>query len=388
MKPNLILGCGSIAFFLLVSSSSLQADVLDNWTTNQVSTNYFGLDCVVYGSNRYVAYGEYSDYGVILTSEDGKDWILRSNGGGLSGSGLSFSISLVYTGGRFFALGGFGASAVSADGINWTVFSHGWVLSGAAFGAGEYVAVGSGSGILTSANGVAWTASANFNCSDIAYGAGSFVAIGNNNGITYTSPDGFTWDQQSIPGGSHVSFFNGKFIVPFGNGTNLISTYGDDWTPQKTGLTNALGKVTYANGLFLATAGGHLATSTDGINWVQYPQALPGNSLRGQYVATDGARLVTVGGVYTNSGFPNYYSGYTYYSDVFAAVRMTNSSPVQVALSGLVGRSYQIQSADVLMAETNNWKTNTTLQLPSNPYVWTDLTATNSQRFYRTVLLP
>jgi hypothetical protein len=62
--------------------------------------------------------------------------------------------------------------------------------------------------------------------------------------------------------------------------------------------------------------------------------------------------------------------------------------PSPVALSGLVGRNYQIQSADMLTAGANTWRTNATLQLTNTPIVWTDATATNSARFYRGVLLP
>jgi hypothetical protein len=67
---------------------------------------------------------------------------------------------------------------------------------------------------------------------------------------------------------------------------------------------------------------------------------------------------------------------------------MTNNPSPKIAISGLVGRNYQIQSADVLTAGSNNWRTNAALQLTNTPYVWADTTATNSVRFYRGVLLP
>jgi hypothetical protein len=128
---------------LSLPTSQAEADALDNWTTNQVSTNHFGLNCVVYRNGHYVAYGGYSDYGVIMTSEDGTKWTLRSDGSGPSGSGLSYSVSLLYTGGRFFALGGFGSSGMSVDGTNWTIFGGpGAWTSGAAYGDSKYVAVG------------------------------------------------------------------------------------------------------------------------------------------------------------------------------------------------------------------------------------------------------
>ena len=67
---------------------------------------------------------------------------------------------------------------------------------------------------------------------------------------------------------------------------------------------------------------------------------------------------------------------------------MTNNPTPKVALSGLVGRNYQIKSVDALTIGSSNWRTNATLQLTNTPYVWTDSTATNSARFYRGVLLP
>jgi len=87
-------------------------------------------------------------------------------------------------------------------------------------------------------------------------------------------------------------------------------------------------------------------------------------------------------------GFGNiYYYGYALLSDPLVSIRMTNNPPSKVVLSGLVGRNYQIQSADALGAGSN-WRTNATMQLTNTPLVWTDSTATNSARFYRGVLLP
>jgi hypothetical protein len=366
-----------------------------------VSTNIFRLDFVVYANGRFVAFGEYSDYGVILTSEDGKTWTLRSDGygqaGGASASGLSWSTGLAYTGGKFFALGG--ASGVSVDGIHWTVFSGpGAVPRGVAYGGlyggSLYVAVGSDScfcgtdlNVFTSVNGTNWTAHHSTSpsgtiLSDVAYGdaADTFVAL-DGGAHTYTSTDGTNWTQRNISGGKYISYLYGLFIVPSAAGTNLLSGDGINWSAFNTGLTNRLEKVTLVNGLFMARAGKYLATSVDMINWTQYAQVLPGDSL-----ACDGSRLVTVGGTYV--GAANY-DGYTYYSGVLVGIRMINTPSPKLVLSGLVGRSYRIEYTDALSgAAANNWRTNITLQLPADPFIWTDAAATNSRRFYRAALLP
>ena len=226
----------------------------------------------------------------------------------------------------------------------------------------------------------------------VAYGPSIFVVLGADNGYnsiadsghTYTSTSGNTWTQRAIPaGGRFISYINGCFIVPYASGTNLISSDGINWIAINTGITGKLGKVSFANGLFIGRSGSTLATSTNGTNWVQYPQALPGGDF-----ATDGSRLVTVGSKYT--GPPLLSDSYTYLSDVLVGIRMTAAPPPRVTLSGLVGRLYRIEYADALTNGASTiWQPLLTLQLPASPNLITDNTATNSaQRFYRGVLLP
>jgi hypothetical protein len=394
--------------FLNSVSISAQADVLDNWTTNQITTNSFGLHHVVQGNNIFVAVGEESDSGGFYTSADGFHWTLQYS------EPNSWGVTLNYSGGHFAGVCvglGDGVADVSADGTNWTTtfFSYhgapGYAPIAVTYGNGLYVIVGSTNyiaSILTSPDGTTWTyrkasTSPGGPINSVAYGAGKFVAIGNNDGLEYTSSTGTgTWAKSSLPGGNKISYANGLFFVPLNNKTDLISVDGVNWSLQATGLTNQLGVVTYGNGLFMAQcgisqAGSYLATSTDGTNWFQYAKPLPNycaifdTSDFDVSVATDGIRLVAGGAILTN--YYNY-NGFIYASDPLVAIRMTNNPSPKVALSGLVGRNYQIQSADELNASLDAWRTNVVLQLPNTPYVWTDGTATNSKRFYRGVLLP
>ena len=276
------------------------------------------------------------------------------------------------------------------------------------YGNGLYVVVGSTNNvasIMTSPDGTTWTyrkagISPGGPINGLAYGNRRFVAIGNNDGNVYASGPlnaGTSWTQYAILGGSGISSANGLFFVPVNNNSNLLSTDGINWSLTATGLTNMLGAVTYGNGIFMAqcgisAAGSYFATSTDGTNWFQYAMALPNycgifdTSDFDSSLATDGTRLVSVGSSDHNSGF--FFNGFIYTSDVLAGIRLTNSPAANVALSGLVGRNYQIQSADMLTAGANIWRTNASLQLTNTPIVWTDATATNSARFYRGVLLP
>jgi len=392
-----------VGIFQISFSTCARADVLDNWTTNQITTNSFGFHRVVYGNGIFVAVGESSDSSGYYTSTDGLHWKLAYV------ETSSWGANLSYSGGHYASVrsGDSWASIanVSADGTNWitTIFSDYGAPTidplAATYGNNLYVVVGSTNNvacIMTSPNGVTWTSrSAGLSpggpLSGVVYKIGKFVAIGNNDGLEYTSSTGTgIWTKSSLPGGNKISYANGLFFVPLNSKTNLLSVDGINWSLQATGLTNMLGAVTYGNGLFMAQAGVYLATSMDGTNWFQYAKPLPNYSTSGYDVslATDGTRLFAVGAIYTNAGFPNAYNGFVYASDALVGVRMTNNPTPKIALSGLVGRNYQIQSADALAVSSNNWRTNATLQLTNTPFVWTDATAPKTARFYRGVLLP
>jgi hypothetical protein len=177
--------------------------------------------------------------------------------------------------------------------------------------------------------------------------------------------------------------------VPYGAGTNLVSADGLNWATLNTGISNPLGKISYANGLFIAMAGTnvfisleYVASSVDGTNWWQYAPRVPGI---GSSVATDGSRLVRVGSTY----YGYYENGYVYRSDPLVNLRMSNSAGA-IVLSGLVGRSYRIESTDTLTnSGLNDWQLRFSGQLPTDPFLWIDPTsATSTQRYYRAALLP
>jgi hypothetical protein len=65
-----------------------QADVLGNWTTNQITTNSVGLKHIVYSDGLYVATGELGDGGEIYSSEEGFHWTLRFDDGGAESAGV------------------------------------------------------------------------------------------------------------------------------------------------------------------------------------------------------------------------------------------------------------------------------------------------------------
>jgi hypothetical protein len=385
----------------MIAGLNVRADVFDNWTTNQITTNSFGFHHIVYGNGIYVTVGTAGESGGFYTSGDGVNWKLQYS------EPNSWFVTLNYSDGHFTAVsplnGGFNAADVSSDGTNWTTslfynYSFLFTPSAITYGNGLYVVVGSTTNvgsIATSPDDVTWTPasfypSAGGSIASVVYSpdADIFVALGNNDGYEYIYyDDGDSWYQYNIPGGNNIYYGNHLFIVPLNNQTNLISANGYNWTLKSTGLTNMIGKVTYGHGIFMAQCGVSFATSMDGTNWFNYAKPLPNSNTSGfdDSLATDGSRLVAVGAVYTN--IPYLYNGFIYTSGPLVGVGMTNNPTPNVAISGLVGRKYQIQFSDALGAG-NNWRTSAIFQLTNTPYVWTDATATNSARFYRGVLLP
>jgi hypothetical protein len=399
-----------ITVTLFLSCAVLRAEILQHWKTNLVSTSA-GLNYVIYANNRYVAYGDISDNGAIFTSEDGQNWVLPLDG--FSSHSLGYGLGLCYTGGRFFAIAGIGTSAISDDGITWDSFSFpapagAFALShlGLAYGGGIYVAVsslmegfGDGRCIARSTDGKNWIRVTNgipsyTTFGDVLYRPGRFVAFGSgaSSGFIYRSTNGTNWSQNPLSPllcpTNPISSENGFFFAANGAGTNLISVDGEFWDSVPTGLTNAIGKILFSHGVFLARAGSYLASSTDGTNWIQYANPLPGTSIYGDQqpdIATDGTRLVRV--VTKPDIFPD---GYVYSSDELVEPRILGALPPQIAVSGLVGRTCGVSYANELpTVGAPSWQPLTNFQLSTIPTIIVDSTATNaSQRYYRSVLLP
>ena len=404
---RVVFGASSSAF-LLSFAASTRADALDNWTSNQVSSNSFHLSNVVYANGCYVAAGGRSDGGAIMTSEDGLNWTLRADGGWCCNPDLVWG--LAFGGGRFVCVGHWGGTASSTNGINW---SYGRVagaadLSGVAYGHGVFVAVGppriwagTTNSIFWSTDGVNWQNAFQLpeearTVRAVAYGAGRFVAVAEG-GYSYTSTDGIVWERANIPGGNKITYLSGRFFVPLSVGVNLVSSDGLTWAALNTGVPGRFGRMGYANGIFIGLTGQfraytNVVVSTDGTNWIQRStQALysgeDGESSAFE-IASDGRRFVAVGGTTITPG--SSFNGFVHSSEALVSIAITDSPSARIILSGVTGRTYRVDFTPALPTSgTNPWQTLTNLVLPVSPYHLADPEAPNSmQRYYRAVLLP
>ncbi|SDD68349.1 Uncharacterized protein SAMN02799630_06087, partial [Paenibacillus sp. UNCCL117] len=179
------------------------------------------LNGIAYGNGVYAAGGISSR---IVTSTDGAVWTSRYKD---TGSPAPIIQGMFYVNGKFIAPASRGVIHTSTDGTTWDTYNANdttITLRAAAYGNGKYVAVGFKSSIgvvLTSADGAAWTPSAQTPAAGlrgVAFANGVFVAVGNN-GYVYVSTDGGNWTE---------------------------------YTSEDTGITSLLLSVTYAGGNFYA----------------------------------------------------------------------------------------------------------------------------------------
>ena len=215
---------------------------------------------------------------------------------------------VVWGGGRFVAVGSNGAIVTSPDGITWTaadrVAPRFVALLNVAWGGGRFVAVGNEGSfenegtVLYSIDGISWTATDSSTSevfSGVAWGGGRFVVVGRN-GTIVTSPDGITWT--STDSGTsryllNVAWGAGRFVVVGANGTILTSPDGITWASTDSGISQWLWNVAWSGGRFFALGGaGRVLYSIDGAVWTD--ASLPVHMILSG-VAWNGTRFVAVG---------------------------------------------------------------------------------------------
>jgi hypothetical protein len=343
------------------------------------------LDSITYGQNKFVSVGV---AGTILTSTNGKDWILCN-------AGTTASLSEIIFANNIFVAVGANDSVISTNGLDWSahiVFTStsSTNFTRVAYGNGTFVALASFlqeaygpayyvSEVLLSTDGINWTTSfvfpSSFPMSDLAFGTNLFCVAGS--GGLYTSPDGVNWTQQNSNGSAgFVNYCGGRFIAG-----GLYSTDGTNWTPYSSGYFYA--RPCYANNAFVAAGGsfetGHnnpgsaYQTSSDGINWTsrgpnslfETPPVFNGIAFgNGTFVA------VGAGGLIVQS---------------VPAPSLVSASPasqgIKINLTGNIGRNFVLETTTNLSAAS--WTT--LFSVTNAPYStnFIDVMTNIPQRFYR-----
>jgi hypothetical protein len=187
-----------------------------SWTA-RASASSGALNGATFGNGKFVVVGD----SVIMTSSDGINWSSGS-------SGVSSRLVSVAAGNNIFAAVGDDGTKirVSTDGTSWSSAASGLssgALTSIAYGAGRFVAVGTGSFETDSPDGKTWTVrSLGVTAGPwaVAYGNGTFVAVSGNT-IVQSDPLAAAPD---APGGSGGSGGGGCFIA--------TAAYGSDFAWQ------------------------------------------------------------------------------------------------------------------------------------------------------------
>lgn len=336
------------------------------WTSRPVeATNVFGLSCIAFGNDMFVAGGVGPTQ--LLTSSDGVTWTSRD-----SGLTNAFLNSITYGNHLFLALGtawtngtNVGVVVTSPDGINWTSrtsvipYDYNDRVYGAkdiAYGNNQFVVARSQSGtLLTSSDGLTWSnVSASSNTTLVTFGGNEFLVLGsdtNGNSIVLTSPNGVTWTNHDSAGSgfdpaaaaaaagrpSAIAYGSNRFLGVGNFGGVWDSPDGLYWTNRTAVTRNGLRAAVHGGDQFVAVGGATILTSPDGNRWNLRDPATT-NTLFG--VAYGNNRFVAVGWgptivtspdgvIWTNSGsgfIQGELIGVTYASNLFVAVGADLSS--------------------------------------------------------------
>jgi len=288
---------------------------------------------------------------------------------------------------RYVAVGDSGVIITSDNGVDWVqrYSSTNTSLKGVTYGKGLFVAVGSNGAILTSSNAIDWTRElspaqlGDFN--DLAYGNGVFVGATDKaygwNGII--SRDGHHWVQGWLEPGVNmrgVTFAQGRFGIVGNDGVVLFSSDGTNWqrsyTPTDKNGDNLRG-ITYANGVWCIVGNnGIILTSTNGESFSWRRAASPViMNLHGVRYLQNGT-LLAIGN-----------AGTVLQSDRFATLLEGARAPggYQLTIHPGMGNTLRLQKSTTL----SNWTDLTTLTNPPNPTAFLDSSVTNAAAFYRAV---
>jgi hypothetical protein len=279
-------------------------------TPTQPDLNGVGYTSLTTCSNNATsAAGSFAAVGVggaIFTSNDGKSWINQ-----LAPSGFTTDLYAVtgYAANqnnpgnparRWVAVGAGGASVFSLDGNSWAVGNpfnsnspanpSNHALRSITQGSGTFFAVGDTGTILSSTDGIAWTAHTSgtaANLNGVTHGT-IYIAVGDS-GTILTSGDGNTWTARTsgTPNPLRQVAAFGSIIVAVGDGGAVVTSKdaGVTWTVQTLGATTLISVAAesqyvtpalidpqlgfISNAQFVAVdSGGNTYTSVNGLTWI------------------------------------------------------------------------------------------------------------------------
>jgi hypothetical protein len=291
----------SLGYGIETSPDGLSWTRVDGNDTSFLDTPF--LRSIAYGNNLYVAVGH---NGVIATSVSGQTWtrrqrglnqfrgmahgnrryvIIANNGLWTSPDGSVWSTvpglaiqqpnAILWSHGSFVVVGNNGELLTSRDGLAWTrvavTTNH---LTAVIHDGNRFVVLGQGT-TLFSTNAASWVARPGlgvgiipgYDLPGLVFGGGTYLAY--DYFYLFRSTNAINWSFEfRNPRMTSVAYGNGIFVGLDGYYV-YTSPDGLRWNENPGQSAFRFGKLTFANGMFIASAGdGAFATSTNGQNWV------------------------------------------------------------------------------------------------------------------------
>lgn len=184
----------------------------EHYTVKEFYTFPEQVNELAYGNGKYVAVCQNN----IYTSTDKINWDITFNTGAKS----------VAYGNGFIAVGQNGLILTSQNGIDWIDRTDDAManLSKVIYAGGKFIIVGEGGIIITSENGNEFTkqtSPSNADLKTVVYGNGKYIAVGYSRGYAsvVASEDGITWTNVSL---ATILSRKSIFDIAYGNGNYVI----------------------------------------------------------------------------------------------------------------------------------------------------------------------
>lgn len=295
---------------------------------------------------------------------------------------------IAYGAGLFVAVGDTGTILTSPDGITWTARASGTTLNlrSIVFANGVFIIVGYAHVILTSSTGITWASRTNTLVADtgaIAYGAGSFVAV-DSTGVPATSPDGITWTTRTATntGTQGLAYGAGLFVTVGLTNASATSPDGITWTARVPGFAVSMAAVVFVNSLFVAVgASGAIYTSTNGISWSARSSGTTDTLYRATYI--NGLYVVAGanGTIVTSPDGITWTIKVTGLTNTVFAILNTNEITVVGGMSGYISSGRNINYG-ISSINLRNGRVSKITQLPNNLELYnTDIVNIGDDRF-------
>lgn len=184
---------------------------------------------------------------------------------------------VTWSGSLLVVVGLDGTVLTSADGVNYTAQAPNAynTLIDVIWTGKRFVAIGLGGTIMTSPDGVAWTERKTDPSWEalqgIAWSGSKVVATSASAPSVYTSPDGVMWTQingVAVHALLDIGWGSSKFVAVGYKGTIVTSPDGAVWTPRVSPSVDDLVSVVWSGSQFVVTGlKGAILTSPNGMTW-------------------------------------------------------------------------------------------------------------------------